>query len=180
MSIDADWNTRFPFGTSFALHAGRQPGRRDVPNLTPGFLLDVNAPLGEPNRLYLWLGRWHAILGLPEFRSFHQVGIEVHCRHCTQEIKQDNDGWWLLAGKAPDAECDDYHCEASDDRAHRPGVRAILGEYYTSWRPHIAGCDRYRYHREADGHWSRNPQPEPLHWGWLTITRRARDCKIPA
>src|SRR6266498_3857319 len=69
--FDADWNTRFPFGTSLCIRLGPQPEGPRTPNLNPGFTLDVNAPLGEPNRLYVWLGGgWQVILGLPEFRDF--------------------------------------------------------------------------------------------------------------
>ena len=94
IDIDADWNTRFPFGTSFGLNVGRQPlpmvhepgcstvtritaegitgCRCEFPaNRTPGFLLDLNAPLGEPNRLYLWLRAWHVIIG---GRPLGQIG----------------------------------------------------------------------------------------------------------
>lgn len=74
---DADWNTRFPFGTSLGLHFGRQPERLDQPNLTPGFLLDLNAPEGEPNRLYLWLGPVSVTLGLVQFRDFRVTGRET-------------------------------------------------------------------------------------------------------
>lgn len=76
-----------PFGTSFSLRVGQQPPpvahqagcktdcRCEIPpNRMPGFLLDVNPPLGEPNRLYLWLGRWHVTLGLPSVREFRETG----------------------------------------------------------------------------------------------------------
>lgn len=123
--FDADWNTRFPFGTSLCLRIGpgKQPGHPDV----PGFTLDLNAPLGEPNRLYLFLPPWLVILGLPawhEDRSF--TG------------------------------------ENGEDRFAR--VRC---------RPHLSGVSRYRYHRDDRGRWVRNSKPESLHWGWLTIDRKA-------
>lgn len=148
IDIDADWNTRFPFGTSFALHAGKQPApvvhkaecrtdcRCDIkPNPTPGFCLDLNAPIGEPNRLYLWLGRWHATLGLPSVRDIRDTGQTRP----------------LLGQEVP------------------------VFEHFLNWRhPHIDGLDRYRYHRNGNGKWVRNDKPEPMHWGWLTIARRVQ------
>jgi hypothetical protein len=131
LAIDADWNTRPPFGTSFGLHAGRRAPAAGQPDRRPGFLLDLNAPLGEPNRLYLWLGRWHAVLALPEVRDFRDTG---------------------------------------------PGGRPVIrGEHFSSWRhPHLGTIDRYRYHQDEAGMWRRNAEPEPLHWGWLTLERRIR------
>lgn len=76
--FDADWNTRFPFGTSLCIRVGPLPAGRGQPNLNPGFTLDVNAPEGEPNRLYLFLGGgWQVILGLPQFRDFRVTGTET-------------------------------------------------------------------------------------------------------
>ncbi len=147
LDIDADWNTRFPFGASFSVRIGPQPppmvrepataaamcASRPV-NQTPGFLLDLNAPLGEPNRLYLWLVRWHVTLGLPSVRDFQVTGREI-----------------TVSGK-----------------------RVIHGKHYSNWRhPHLDGLDRYRYHQDEAGHWTRNARPEPLHWGWLTIERKS-------
>lgn len=73
--LDADWNARFPFGASACLRLGRssKPGRPDVPGLT----LDVNAPLGEPNRLYLWGRSWAAIVSLPQLRAVRLTGEVV-------------------------------------------------------------------------------------------------------
>ena len=131
LDIDADWNTRFPFGASLSFRIGPQPPPGAV-NRTPGFLLDLNAPLGEPNRLYLHLVRWHVTLGLPSVRDFRETGREV------------------TAG----------------------GKRVIHGEHYSNWRhPHLDGLDRYRYHQDEAGRWTRNDKPEPRHWGWLTIER---------
>lgn len=141
LDIDADWNTRFPFGTSFSLRVGRQPPpvqhkpecktdcHCEVPrNRTPGFLLDLNPPLGEPNRLYLHLGNWQVTLGLLSVRDFRETGRDGNC---------------------------------------------IEGEYFSNWlHPHIDSLARYRSHRDEAGNWIRNPKPEPLHWGWLTIERR--------
>lgn len=72
---DADWNARFPFGASLCVRLGRAQGggRR----LGPGFTLDANPPLGEPNRLYLWLGRWSVTLGLLSFRTDKPTGEET-------------------------------------------------------------------------------------------------------
>ena len=133
LDIDADWNTRFPFGASFSFRIGPQPPSRAV-NRTPGFLLDLNAPLGEPNRLYLHLVRWHATLGLPSVRDFRETGREV-----------------TVSGK-----------------------RVIHGEYFSNWRhPHLDGLDRYKYHQDEAGRWTRNDKPEPFHWSWLTIGRKS-------
>ncbi len=109
--FDADWNTRFPFGTSLCIRLGPQPEGPRTPNLNPGFTLDVNAPLGEPNRLYVWLGGgWQVILGLPEFRDFRVTRREGHVIHgeyftdwlhphiggCDRyRYHQDEDGQWV-------------------------------------------------------------------------------------
>jgi hypothetical protein len=149
IDIDADWNPRFPFGMCTSLHIGRQPPpvqhlaacetncRCAFPNPTPGFCLDLNPPLGEANRLYLWLGNWHVTLGLPSVRDFRETSRE---RTLGRNGKM---------------------------------VTTIHGEHFSNWRrPHIDGCDRYRYHQDESGRWVRNDKPEPLHWGWLTIERR--------
>jgi hypothetical protein len=161
VDVDADWNTRFPFGTSLSVHVGRQPPPRVhepgcprltritaegisgcqcefKPNPTPGFLIDLNAPLGEPNRLYLWAGPWHVILGLPEFRNSRPTGEESTV---------------VIFGRE---------------------IPSIHMEYFTNWRPHIAGCGRYKYHQDPEGKWVRDEKPAPGHWGWLTVTRRDR------
>lgn len=70
---DADWNPRFPFGTSACVHLGRARGE-EYQRSGPQFTLDVNPPLGEPNRLYLWLGRWSVTLGLPSLRTSRPTG----------------------------------------------------------------------------------------------------------
>jgi hypothetical protein len=69
--LDADWNTRPPFGTSLCLRIGgnTEPGH-------PGITLDVNAPLGEPNRLYLWLSPWTVQVSLPQLRACVPTGEE--------------------------------------------------------------------------------------------------------
>jgi len=81
--LDSDWNTRFPFGISMCLYLGRQA---DPPACGPdcepdcewhkaggprgrGFTFDLNGPLGEPNRLYLWGRRRNIILGLPSWHK---------------------------------------------------------------------------------------------------------------
>jgi hypothetical protein len=148
VDIDADFNTSFPFGLSVSVHVGRQPPpvlhkpecARDchceLPAFTPGFLLDLNAPLGEPNRLYLWSRHSAITFGLPSVRDFRETGRETR----------------TVSG--------------------RP-VTQIHGKHFNNWRhPHIDGIDRYHYHRDSEGNWVRNPEPEPLHWGWLTIERR--------
>ena len=96
--IDVDWNPRFPFGACFGVSLGPENSKKIR---TFRSCLDLNAPLGEPNRLYLNTRRREVVLGLG------------------------------------------------------PGQ----------------GCSRYRYHRDADGRWTRDAKPAPGHWGWLTIDR---------
>lgn len=75
---DADWNTRFPYGVSLCVRFGpREPEPPHKPECktdcrcdwpaqtqTPRFTLDVNAPLGEPNRLYVTGPRRQYMIGL--------------------------------------------------------------------------------------------------------------------
>jgi hypothetical protein len=146
--LDADLNTRFPFGISICLYLGRQA---DPPPCEPdcepdcewhkagapqgcGFTLDLNGPLGEPNRLYLWGRRRNIILGLP---SWHRE-VELSRTH-------GSDG--------------------------KPIVRTAT---VRSW-PRLEAMPRYRYHEIAGQGWVRNDKPERLHWGWLTIEQRIRD-----
>lgn len=74
--FDADWNTRFPWGTCACLRAGKgDPARGGAAAVSvPGFTLDWNAPLGEPNRLYLWLGQWSVTVSLPQLRTCTVTG----------------------------------------------------------------------------------------------------------
>lgn len=75
--FDADFNTRFPYGTSLCLRIGRG-GPEKAPSGAPGFTLDVNAPLGEPNRLYLWLPWWRwVILSLPTRMTVELTDEEI-------------------------------------------------------------------------------------------------------
>lgn len=73
MWADADWNTRWPFGTSCCVRLGRARGEDHQRN-GPGFTLDVNPPLGEPNRLYLWLAGRGLVIGLPTIRGSRDTG----------------------------------------------------------------------------------------------------------
>ena len=78
--FDADWNTRFPFGTCLSLRVGPyrfMDAQRKVSMPRNGICLDLNAPLGEPNRLTLSLGRWDVVLGLPSVRSTRPTGQEI-------------------------------------------------------------------------------------------------------
>lgn len=160
IAVDADWNTRFPFGVSFSFRVGRQPPpmvhvkgcdrqtyltadgitgcRCEHPvNRTPGFLLDLNAPLGEPNRLHLYAGRWFVIIGLPSVRDFRETGPRTTGTIFGREIP------------------------------------VINGEHFSNWlHPHIDGIHRYRYHQDENGDWVQNDRPDPMHWGWLTIEKR--------
>lgn len=65
-AADVDWNTRFhlPSGFSLGAHSTRRQGKFPAWS----WCLEVNAPLGEPNRLYLHGWKWWAIVGLPSFR----------------------------------------------------------------------------------------------------------------
>ena len=75
LSVDADWNTRFPFGTSFGFNIGpRRPIGGGLTQPANGFLLDLNAPIGEPNRLYVRIGRWHVTVGLLTWHTFKATG----------------------------------------------------------------------------------------------------------
>ena len=74
LDADIDWNTRWPFGTSMGIHFGP-----DVQ--APGFLLDLNAPFGEPNRLYLMTRRWHVTVSLITWWTFRQTGREGRMVH---------------------------------------------------------------------------------------------------
>lgn len=76
--LDADWNTRFPFGASICLRLGPARDGKDYLRPGPGFTIDLNPPLGEPNRLYLWLGRAGLVLGLPTIRGSKPTGEEVN------------------------------------------------------------------------------------------------------
>lgn len=69
--VHADWNTRPPYGTSLSIYGASL-------SMTPGFLLDLNAPLGEPNRLYLQLGRWRVTFGLLSVRDLDGHGDWLH------------------------------------------------------------------------------------------------------
>lgn len=72
---DADWNTRFPFGTSFGVRVGPKAATYDEHRLPPwGFTLDVNAPLGEPNRLYVWGPKRNYMIGLVSWHTQIETG----------------------------------------------------------------------------------------------------------
>lgn len=68
---DIDWNMRFPFGASIGVSVGRnpKPGNRSL-----GFCLDINAPIGEPNRLYLTGPRRDWMIGLITWWTFRETG----------------------------------------------------------------------------------------------------------
>lgn len=152
--LDADWNSRFPFGISMCLYLGRQD---DAPPCEPdcepdcqwhqasaprgrGFTLDLNGPLGDPNRLYLWGRRRNIILGLPSWHT--EIGLS---RIDGSDRSDTSDG---------------------KPAGHTTTVRS---------RPHLEAMPRYRYHEGPDGDLIRNDEPEPMHWGWLTIEQRPRN-----
>ncbi len=70
---DADWNTRWPFGAGLCIRIGPQHPWPDPDSkhrqAVRGFTLDLNAPLGEPNRLYLWGARREYMIGLIQWRD---------------------------------------------------------------------------------------------------------------
>ena len=70
---DAEWNTRWPYGTSLCIRFGSHPEiiRR------PGFTLDVNAPAGEPSRLYLWGPERYYMIGLLSWHRFRETGRDT-------------------------------------------------------------------------------------------------------
>lgn len=67
--LDVDWNVRFrfPFGASIGAYSTRKSGPKDY--AVWSWCLDVNPPLGEPNRLYLHGWGWRVILGLLSMRK---------------------------------------------------------------------------------------------------------------
>lgn len=82
IEIDADWNTRWPFGISISVSLGVPPPRPPhtpqcktdcrcewPPDHRAGFSLDLNAPLGEPNRIGISGRRRHWMVGLIQWRS---------------------------------------------------------------------------------------------------------------
>jgi hypothetical protein len=110
--LDADWNTRFPFGVSLGLNLGRRDERDlDRPRRQParlGLCLDVNAPLDEPNRLYVHGRHWRVTLGLITWWTFRETGREgrmirgryVRCRPYLDGISRyryhrDESGRWV-------------------------------------------------------------------------------------
>lgn len=150
--LDADWNTRFPFGISICIYIGRQAARHPCePDCEPdcewhkagapqgwGFIIDLNAPLGDPNRLYLWGRRRSVVLGLLS-----------------------------------------WHREAELSRTYSIDGKLVLRtQRVRSW-PHLEAMPRYSYHQSPGGGWVRNDQPNRFHWGWLTIEQRPRDA-LPA
>jgi hypothetical protein len=80
--LDADWNTRFPFGVSIGLTLGRREDiahEMECANDDYGcrlwrFCLDLNPPLGEPNRLYVHGRRRRVTLGLLSLRGLRDTG----------------------------------------------------------------------------------------------------------
>jgi hypothetical protein len=78
--FDAEWNTRWPFGICMCLRLGPahpwpEPGSEHR-QAKRGFTLDLNAPLGEPNRLYLWGARREYMIGLVSWWTFRETGRE--------------------------------------------------------------------------------------------------------
>jgi hypothetical protein len=74
---DIDWNTRWPFGLCGSVLIGRYrvvDAGHGISMPRSGISLDVNAPLGEPNRLVLTLGRWRITLGLISWWTFRATG----------------------------------------------------------------------------------------------------------
>ncbi len=81
---DADWNTRWPFGASAGIRIGPYrpiDAKSKITMPRDGLLLDLNAPLGEPNRLALTLGGWQITLGLISWWTFRETGREGRMIH---------------------------------------------------------------------------------------------------
>lgn len=68
--FDADINTRRPYGVC----AGFRVGEHSVIPDGTGFSLDLNAPLGEPNRLYVSGPRRHYTIGLVSWHTQVKTG----------------------------------------------------------------------------------------------------------
>lgn len=111
LDADADWNTRFPFGVCLSVRVGPYrvvDPKRGVRLPLRGFALDLNAPLGEPNRLAFFSPRWHITLGLVSWWTFRATGREgrmIHGEHvrCRPHLvgldryryHQDESGRWV-------------------------------------------------------------------------------------
>ena len=87
--LDIDWNTRWPFGFCACIRIGRKTtGRLPARGLT----LDLNAPLGEPNRLYVFGSRWHYMIGLISWHSERETGTRqqvIMGRETTVHLMED-------------------------------------------------------------------------------------------
>ena len=78
--VDIDWNTRFPFGASIGVTFGHKPAPGSGDRAL-GFCLDVNAPLGEPNRLYLTGPRRDWMVGLITWWTFRETSQQSVVRN---------------------------------------------------------------------------------------------------
>lgn len=92
--IDIDWNPRFPFGACAGFYFG--PEHEDHLR-SGGFTIDVNPPLGEPNRLYASAFGWRVTLALSPGHgisryNYHQVDED----HWERNDKPEPGHWgWL-------------------------------------------------------------------------------------
>lgn len=122
--VDLDINTRFPYGFSLGADTGEKKREESKYSFRGYYMvrrgplrmcLDVNPPLEEPNRLYLTIGRWHVIIGLPSFRDTEVVSREVaDDGHNVVNVKSVHRWWPHLDGVSRYK----YHQDA-DGRWHR-------------------------------------------------------------
>lgn len=95
---DLDVNTRFPYGGCLCIRVGPKHPWPD-PGSTHrqarhGFTLDVNAPLGEPNRLYVFSARRQHMIGLatwhdwePTTTEIRTIGGRERAVHCGRDVR---------------------------------------------------------------------------------------------
>jgi hypothetical protein len=96
--VDLDWNTD-RFGGCLGVRIGTRHdpdfGRYD--SGWCALTLDWMAPLGEPNRLYLFGPKWEWMLGLPDNRSLEETG-EYHDGIAV--VREVTGRWGLTRGQA--------------------------------------------------------------------------------
>ena len=104
--FDADLNTRWPFGISLGVRVGT---RRPWPHpdstykqARRGVTLDLNPPMGEPNRLYVWGARREYMIGLVSWHEFRETGRRQSSRGTIVEGKHVRCRPRLVRGQAWD------------------------------------------------------------------------------
>lgn len=79
--LDVEWNTRFPGGFSATLSSFRKGVHKDGSLPAWTCCLEVNPPMGEPNRLYVSAWGWFMILGLPSLKGERMISREGRAVH---------------------------------------------------------------------------------------------------